>query len=446
MVRSCTHVHCSVLCYVADVRRDPDALFMVLRTAVKALLPGRARRELRFALAGARSRALSLAPLSIVESVRTRTGIPLRPVPVRARGEGSCHFLLLAGVPIGDSGGGQRPAQMARELLRRGYRVTYVHRFESAESPQGNRPTHERLATLPFSQFSARGLARALGPSEALHVVVSLPVADFRVAARFLKVHAGARTLYDCIDDWDSVLGGGWYSRHAEDRLAREADALVASARSLATRLRDRTGREAALLPNAVDAGLFRRDLVHARPASIREGRPVFFYSGALWGHWLDWSWLRALARARPDADVLLAGEYRGECRESPPNLRFLGLLPQAELPGLMAHSAVCLIPFKVDRMVEGVSPLKVFEYLAMGRPVVASAMPEVVGLPGVSVASTAEEFVALVALAERRAGDPEATAAFAAANSWSARVEVVETLLGIRCARAAPPDGTTGR
>jgi glycosyltransferase involved in cell wall biosynthesis len=226
-------------------------------------------------------------------------------------------------------------------------------------------------------------------------------------------------------------LGGSWYSRRTEDRLLREVDAVVASASSLEHQLRSRSGRQVTLLPNAVNTRVFARGRRHERPRDLPQAEAVFTYVGALWGEWFDWDWVLALARANPRAAVVLLGDYRGQCRQPPPNLHFLGLRPQQDLPAYLAHSDVCLVPFKVDRLVEAVSPLKIFEYLAMGRPVVASDMPEVLGLPGVLVARDEAELLDAARRAQTLEPREEDLVRFVAENSWKARVRQLERLLG---------------
>jgi glycosyltransferase involved in cell wall biosynthesis len=112
--------------------------------------------------------------------------------------------------------------------------------------------------------------------------------------------------------------------------------------------------------------------------------------------------------------------------------VHFVGLRPQAEVPAYVAHADVCLVPFKVDKLVRAVSPLKVYEYLAMGKPVVASQMPELQDLPYVTVARTEREFVEAVGRAQSVKPLAEDIARFVADNGWKSRVRQLERLLGV--------------
>src|SRR5690606_1175064 len=143
-------------------------------------------------------------------------------------------------------------------------------------------------------------------------------------------------------------------------------------AKALQEELHRRGGRDVALVPNAVNTRIFKRGKRYERPLQLPQAKRIYTYVGSLWGDWINWDWIQALARSQPDAAVVLIGDYRGECRNPPPNVHFLGLIKQTDLPPFLAHSSVALIPFKVDKIVRAVSPLKVFEYLSMGLPVVA--------------------------------------------------------------------------
>ncbi|MFN7132632.1 MAG: glycosyltransferase, partial [Myxococcales bacterium] len=341
------------------------------------------------------------------------------------------HFLILAGVPMHDSGGGQRSAQLALELLHRSHRVTYVYRYRSSDRiRQKLRFAHENLTHIRFSEFSARRFGLERGPRERIVVISEFPLPEYRAISSYLRSR-GALTIYDCVDAWDTSLGYGWYTRRTEDALAQEVDVVIASAKALQDDLRTRTGRDVSLLPNAVNTRIFRRGKKYERPLQMPQAQAIYTYVGALWGEWFNWDWIQALARAQPNAAVVLIGEYRGECRNPPPNVHFLGLLKQTELPAWLAHSDVALIPFKLDQIVRAVSPLKVFEYLSMGCPVVASQMPELEGLPGVVTANSTEDFVRAVVDATGKRPERDEVTKFVLEHSWTARVKELERLAG---------------
>ena len=338
-------------------------------------------------------------------------------------------WVILSGVPIDDSGGGQRPAQLALELLSRGLPVTYVSKYPKNERQNlGLSISHPLLDTRNLSEFEpALHLPAAGQPTFAL---VELPHPDFMPLLREIKARGG-RIVYDLIDDWRTSLGGDWYDAAIEAELITMSDRLVASAQDLQVYLQDLSGREVGLIQNAVNLSLFNREREYAVPVDMPQGAPVILYVGALWGEWFDWELLRAIAEANPQAHVVLIGDYHGQCPFTPlPNMRFLGLKAQRDLPAYLAHAAVTIIPFKDSVLTQAVSPLKVFEYLAMGRPVVSVALRELEGLPHVHLAKSHADFVSALADAFADQVDDQAIQEFVRKNSWAYRIDSLVALL----------------
>ncbi len=91
----------------------------------------------------------------------------------------------------------------------------------------------------------------------------------------------------------------------------------------------------------------------------------------------------------------MLVGDYRGQCPRALPNVHFLGLKAQAALPAYLAHSDVTLLPWKVAPITEATSPLKVYESLAMRKPVVAPCASPLEGMPFVLLSRDGEDFLA---------------------------------------------------
>ena len=109
------------------------------------------------------------------------------------------------------------------------------------------------------------------------------------------------------------------------------------------------------------------------------------------------------------------------------PNAHFIGPVEHDQVPGVIAACDVCLIPYRLNEQTRHVNPLKVYEYLAGGKPVVATPLPELVQFGNtVRLASDAAGFVAAVEASLPEAADPLAQAtrrALAAANTWDLRV-----------------------
>ena len=117
---------------------------------------------------------------------------------------------------------------------------------------------------------------------------------------------------------------------------------------------------------------------------------------------WFDYDLMRHAARQLTGHTFLLVGPTRGnQWRELAeiPNIRFLGPRPYQEVGGYVKWADVAIIPFRRTPLVEDVSPIKLFEYLATGTPVVATEWKELKSIdPPCRLISSREDFVNAVA------------------------------------------------
>ena len=154
---------------------------------------------------------------------------------------------------------------------------------------------------------------------------------------------------------------------------------------------------------------------------------PVVGFAGNLTAEKVDFDLLEAVARARPEWSLVLVG---------PPAEHALGFRPYEELPAYVSGFSVGVIPYRATAYTRNCSPLKVYEYLAAGKAVVASGVPELSGMePDVTLADRPEAFVAAIESA-LAASSPEAVArrrATAEQNTWEARTERLLDLVGGR-------------
>jgi glycosyltransferase involved in cell wall biosynthesis len=343
--------------------------------------------------------------------------------------------VIFGTVPMYDVGGGSRGAQMAHELVARGYHVTYLNLFESDEQIDlGLRYVHPNLDEIAAGRFDIERYLSRLSTNERAGIL-ELPHDGYRETIARLQA-AGFSVAYDLMDDWsDAALGAWGYSRSFEVELARGCDALVASAPSLVRRLEDLSGRRVDLVPNAVNTRLF-RPVDHPTPDDLPVGEgPIIEYHGSLYGDWFDWDALKRTALDHPDATLVIIGDDSNH-PPMPHNVHFLGLKPQHLLPGYLAHSDVAIIPFEVSETTHAVSPLKVFEYLAMGVPVASVPLDPLTGLDGVYTDDDLSAAVDQALAAER----PD-SGSVAAAHGWGERMSRLFSALGLDL--ADDPDAT---
>lgn len=248
------------------------------------------------------------------------------------------------------------------------------------------------------------------------------------VATRMARV----ALAYDCMD-----LHGAFLDPHCtglppqERQLIRDAQVVTATSmglHELVQRIRPCT-----LVRNACDPGPF----LSLGPAPAG-GRPVVLYIGAI-SRWFDSALVLAIARAMPEVDIHLVGSPRGcdmSRLERMRNVRVIGEVGHRELPEHLARASVGIIPFRTNQLTRMTDPVKAFEYLAAGRPVVSSIPFEAAGVPAPLVQKpmpTADSWVRAIRAAITVGSDPTATAAaraFGAANTWGHRAAELESAI----------------
>jgi UDP-galactopyranose mutase len=216
--------------------------------------------------------------------------------------------------------------------------------------------------------------------------------------------------VYDCMDPFVAFrmqAGKDKVARQERDLLGR-ADVVFTGGRSL-HEAKQGVNARTYCYPSGVDLDHFGRALDSQLIAPVDIGRlpkPVLGYWGAV-DERIDWPLLDALCQARPDASVVLIGPLIG--MERPPidrtNFHYLGRKDYAQLPAYLKALDVCLMPFATSALTQAISPTKTPEYLAGGRPVVSTSVPDVIHTWGdvVLIAATPAAFAAAVTAALAR-------------------------------------------
>jgi glycosyltransferase involved in cell wall biosynthesis len=194
-------------------------------------------------------------------------------------------------------------------------------------------------------------------------------------------------------------------------------------------------------VPEGADVGAFIASTAHAVsvPAEMAAlKKPVVGYVGVI-DFRLDTELLTYMARQRPEWSFALVGPMKGDTQDltalrSLPNVHFLGRQPIEAVPAFVKGMNACLIPYVLNDYTHHIFPLKLYEYMAAGKPIVASAMEEMLPYEGdeMAIGRSREDFLAKVdeALAsdspERAASRREA----ARHESWDERVEHVSDII----------------
>ncbi len=260
------------------------------------------------------------------------------------------------------------------------------------------------------------------------------------VSADILAHIPHSALVYDCVDR-HSAYGGLMNPALVDEMeldLARQADMVFATAEPLAERLRA-ANPEAMFLPNGANYELFHQAAEPCEvPKEMKELQgPVFGFVGAL-QTCIEYGFVAGAARARPEWNfVFIGAEKPGAdlaALRALPNVHFLGLKPHEELPRYLSRFDVCLNLFAPSELSKDVSPLKFYEYLATGKPIISTPQPEQVlrYAPLLHIARTAAEFLSAceAALADTDPARAAARMEEGRKSSWDARVAEMERVL----------------
>ncbi|QEH35514.1 Putative teichuronic acid biosynthesis glycosyltransferase TuaH [Aquisphaera giovannonii] len=272
------------------------------------------------------------------------------------------------------------------------------------------------------------------------------------------RLGPGQVVVYDCMDELAGFAGAPAGLKEAEDRLLERADVVFTGGRALYEAKRDRNPG-VHCFPSAVEETHFARALDPDLPLPADLAglpRPILGYYGVV-DERLDYDLIAALADDRPEGSVVLVGPtIKVDPARLPrrPNLRYLGQKGYAELPAYLKGFDVCLMPWALNEATRHISPTKTLEYMAGGKPIVSTAVQDVVRDHGdiVLVARDAAHFLGLARQAPALfdADREEAGRRRAKGMGWDGTADAMRRLVegklgeGRRRPRAARPPQST--
>lgn len=241
-----------------------------------------------------------------------------------------------------------------------------------------------------------------------------------------LKINA--LRIYYCVDEW-SLLP----EKNAKKWAQMESEMLACvdgvCFTSLDLMARKKGNLPSLYFPHAVDYDHFNPSKsVETVPHLETLPKPIIGFFGVI-HEWVDVQAIEFMAKRFPHCSFVLLGISRVDIKSliTLPNVHAYGFVPYKNLPSYSRYFDVGLIPFVMNNLTKAVNPLKLFEYYALGLPVISSKLPDIVNVKGpIFFASTHEEFAEQ--LMTILAGDSEKyrqeAKRYALENSWMSRCE----------------------
>lgn len=247
-----------------------------------------------------------------------------------------------------------------------------------------------------------------------------------------------ALAAYDCVDDYPSL---SFYDAREKalarfgDREAAARSAVVFTTTSALFERHGHSNSSVHLVGNVGDFDHFESAVDRSSAADdVRDlRRPVIGFGGRFMTGKIDFSLLEATARTHPDWTLLLIGPADETAQQElgrltrMENVHWLGHRPYDVLPRYVAAFDVGVCPYQWNDWMRGGFPLKVYEYLAAGKPIVASGNPDLAGMePDVVLAHGPGEFVQAIEQATLRITDADVDRRrrLAALNTWDSRTQ----------------------
>lgn len=243
--------------------------------------------------------------------------------------------------------------------------------------------------------------------------------------------HSWATKVFDAVDDWGTHPSYKKLRGRIENNyhvIAQHADHVFTVSKELMEKFDDHPSVH--WIPNGVDIERFSSPLASPYPAdqTVR-----IVYVGVIQGRF-DADILSYIASRRPTYHFYLIGpiwpDAHLEALKRISNVHYLGFLPSNQIPPYLFNATVGIVPHRNNSLVASMNPMKIYEYLAAGLPVVSTPVNGFSGFNGVSIAATAEAFLSSVDAAVTRPPSRELLHASMQQHTWSSRVSAMWAVL----------------
>lgn len=339
----------------------------------------------------------------------------------------------------------QRPQHLALELARRGHRVLYLTpSFKQAKLPgydlaqvAEDLPIYQaklhtiQLASIYHSAPSGEvhdnlcnGLRQLLGD---IAVHANLSLVDHPGWTEIAKIVPRSQLIYDCMDNHHGFQESGHGLLAAERQLLAASDAVIVTSTHIQEAISPQH-RYVKMIRNACAPDHF----LSAAKQSTPNKRPIIGYFGAI-ADWFDVLLVEQVASKMTDCDFLMVGGDTAKVQEQLAHLKnvsFTGEVDYEVLPDHVQRMDVLFIPFIINELTLATNPVKAYEALAAGKPVVATQMPELMDTdlaPFVRTCPSDAEMIPALRAALAESGDVDKQQQrihYAKNQTWSHRIE----------------------
>jgi len=317
----------------------------------------------------------------------------------------------------------QRPQQLLKEIAALGYKVIYYN------NEVYFRQKSSIIETSPNFLLCRSDIPlRYLKIEEPIISWISYPPHVSQIGNFNEKF-----VVFDALDNASDEFSS--WSKHL-DTISSKSDIILTTSQKLYN-YHKKNHSNVNMCPNAADFKHFNKAhrLFATRPKDLPQNfKPIVGYFGAL-ATWIDWDLMKYISKQNKNLNFVMIGpSFNGH---QPPiksnNVYFLGRKNYLDLPLYLQYFDVSIIPFKLSSMIEGCNPIKMYEYLSSGKPVIATNMPEVANVKEIYIGKTPKAFNLKLqqALSERFDLDKiNSRIEYARNNSWTHRAKTAVKII----------------
>lgn len=303
----------------------------------------------------------------------------------------------------------QRPQQLMRGLSERGWKVIYCNKTQLEE---------RYLEEISENLTICHNINELIKDNIVADIVWVINPKQIYLKGVFKE----KLFIYDCVDDFPLL-------RNPHYKMIKEADIVLCTSKPLFKDI-EKYRKDVQLVPNACDFQHFNHPDTKALAIYPKEYDKIIGYIGAL-APWVDYRLIDLIAATFPKHLILLVGAALGNVKiPQRSNIKYVGHQSYNNIPMYLKAMDVTMIPFKKNTITYSTNPIKLYEYLAQGKPVVSTYLPEVIPFSKyIYISRSHRDFLSNISKASTEKDVEVLTQRknIAQLNSWHKRLDAIE-------------------